>query len=152
MPGVPQVYTSAKVAPVDHVTTTTTPNYARDIGRTPSSHSHHSQHSKHSQHSNNSQMLKSSGSHDGTPLPRRKRPLAVAVGFKYAEDANGRPIVITPGNRRMPVHGHRSNRSSPVSPASQSVDIAKKEVHPSILLPLMNNDVNGATLNGGRRA
>lgn len=30
---------------------------------------------------------------------RRNKPLAVAVGFKCANDYNGRPIVITPGRK-----------------------------------------------------
>jgi hypothetical protein len=38
-------------------------------------------------------------SHSVTPSydsrRRRRKPLAVAVGFKYAEDVNGRPVVIT---------------------------------------------------------
>ena len=39
---------------------------------------------------------------------RRKKPLAVAVGWNYANDVNGRPIVVTPGGHRMPVSGKRS--------------------------------------------
>lgn len=139
MPGPSEVYfSSAKVAPVDHV-----PTYSRDLGRTQSSlsqHSKHSQHSRHSQHSSNSQLLKTAGSHDATSLPpmRRKRPLAVAVGFKYAEDLDGRPIVITPGNRRMPVHDQRSDRS-PVSPSSETVNVTRKEVNSSLFLPLITD-------------
>lgn len=36
---------------------------------------------------------------------RRKKPLAVAVGFNYAEDYNGRPIIVTPtgGSRNSPI-------------------------------------------------
>mmetsp|Transcript_2121 Transcript_2121/g.4624 ORF Transcript_2121/g.4624 Transcript_2121/m.4624 type:complete len:223 (+) Transcript_2121:47-715(+) len=35
---------------------------------------------------------------------RRKKPLAVAVGFNYTKDANGRPIIITPtGSRNSPI-------------------------------------------------
>jgi hypothetical protein len=64
------------------------------------------------------------GSHEGMVIGvQRKRPLAVAVGFKYAEDLNGRPIVITPDCRRMPVitrSGSRQSQSS--SPASQPVN------------------------------
>jgi len=40
-----------------------------------------------------------SSSHESWPKPRNK-PLGVAVGYKYAEDMNGRPVVITPGSRR----------------------------------------------------
>jgi hypothetical protein len=36
---------------------------------------------------------------------RRKKPYAVAVGFNYAEDANGRPIIVTP---------NRGSQSSPI--------------------------------------
>lgn len=31
---------------------------------------------------------------------RRRKPLAIAVGFNYAEDMNGRPVVITRGSRK----------------------------------------------------
>lgn len=35
---------------------------------------------------------------------RRRKPVAVAVGFNYTKDANGRPIVITPtGSRNSPI-------------------------------------------------
>ena len=35
---------------------------------------------------------------------RRKKPLAVAVGFGYTKDVNGRPIIITPtGSRNSPI-------------------------------------------------
>lgn len=57
-------------------------------------------------------MLQSSSSLEGSPVAQRKRPLAVAVGFKYAEDINGRPIIITPGNRRMPVQGSKTSPAS----------------------------------------
>jgi hypothetical protein len=45
---------------------------------------------------------------------RRSKPLAVAVGFKYAEDLNGRPVVITPGVRRTSADtaDERSSRSA----------------------------------------
>ena len=47
---------------------------------------------------------------------KRKKPLAVAVGFNYANDVNGRPIVITPGSRRplnaIDLTRSRSGRSS----------------------------------------
>jgi hypothetical protein len=61
-----------------------------------------------------SETLQSSPSHDSgrQNQQRRKRPLALAVGFKYAEDMNGRPVVITPGNRRFPINlKHVSSRS-----------------------------------------
>ena len=67
----------------------------------------------------------------------RKRPLAVAVGFKYAEDINGRPIVITPGCRRMPVLNRtlRVRQSPPSSPASHSVNIKKIDGASNLLCP-----------------
>jgi hypothetical protein len=71
--------------------------------------------------------------------PQRKRPLAVAVGFKYAEDMNGRPIVITPGRRRMPVFNTKPyvRLSPPSSPASHPVLIKKLDVAPpSIHIPI----------------
>ena len=46
-----------------------------------------------------SPSIKKSSSAEGRK--RRKKPLAVAVGFNYANDADGRPIVITPGGRRL---------------------------------------------------
>lgn len=79
------------------------------------------------------------GSYDtGLSGPQRKRPLAVAVGFKYAEDMNGRPIVITPGCRRMPVFNRKNSvrPSPPSSPASRPIDIMKLDIAPpSIHLP-----------------
>eukprot|EP00522_Entomoneis_paludosa_P012075 CAMPEP_0172446120 /NCGR_PEP_ID=MMETSP1065-20121228/5789_1 /TAXON_ID=265537 /ORGANISM="Amphiprora paludosa, Strain CCMP125" /LENGTH=212 /DNA_ID=CAMNT_0013197161 /DNA_START=166 /DNA_END=804 /DNA_ORIENTATION=+ len=45
---------------------------------------------------------------------RRKKPLAVAVGFKYAEDPRGRPIVVTPtGNRTTPLDSSPDSRITP---------------------------------------
>ena len=102
---------------------------SKEIGRTYSS---HSQQSRHSQISHNSQtLIMGGGSYDcgavsvPPPVSRRKRPLAVAVGFKYAEDINGRPIVITPGNRRIPVRGPRS-RCHSTAPSAKTDDITKR--------------------------
>lgn len=48
---------------------------------------------------------------------RRKKPLAVAVGFKYAEDQNGRPIVVTPtSSRNATIDVTGLGRSPPRSP------------------------------------
>src|SRR3569623_2381161 len=56
--------------------------------------------------------LEPSASHDAS-RKRRKKPLAIAVGFNYAEDMHGRPVVITPGTRKIPVDLHKaSSRSS----------------------------------------
>jgi hypothetical protein len=35
--------------------------------------------------------------------PPRKKALAVATGYKYAEDMDGRPVVIVPGTRKSPI-------------------------------------------------
>ena len=35
--------------------------------------------------------------------PRRKKALAVATGYRYAEDMDGRPVVIVPGTRKAPI-------------------------------------------------
>jgi hypothetical protein len=83
----PKRYTSARVAPIVDTTPTTTHN--GDIRRKDTSHSQ-----------DYLQLVASSSSQDGKS-GARKRPLAVAVGYKYAEDMHGRPIVITPGNRRL---------------------------------------------------
>ena len=51
---------------------------------------------------------------------KKKKPLAVAVGFNYANDAKGRPIVITPatGTRKHPIDltgcGSQSYRKIPI--------------------------------------
>ncbi|KAL7570371.1 hypothetical protein ACA910_017209 [Epithemia clementina (nom. ined.)] len=69
--------------------------------------------------------LRSTNSHDtslkNSPSQefrrRRKKPLAVAVGFKYAEDQNGRPIVVTPtGSRSAPIDLTGVRQSPPRSP------------------------------------
>jgi hypothetical protein len=65
-----------------------------------------------------SPSLAASPSYDGGRdggRKKRKKPLAVAVGFNYANDVNGRPIVITPGGRRSPAHGGRSPGDRPGS-------------------------------------
>jgi hypothetical protein len=67
---------------------------------------------------------------------RRQRPLAVAVGFKYAEDMNGRPVVITPGNRRMSVQTKppvvderkKSANSKPLQTKPPAIDDRKQFV------------------------
>jgi hypothetical protein len=47
---------------------------------------------------------------------------------------NGRPIIITPGNRLMPVRGPRSSPSS--SPSSKPADYPlRKEISPNVLFP-----------------
>jgi hypothetical protein len=78
------------------------------------------------------------GSQEGMVVgPQRTRPLAVAVGFKYAEDSNGRPIVITPGCRRMPVINRSGSRQSqPSSPASQPAHEQKIELASNVLFPI----------------
>lgn len=138
IPGASQVYATGKKAPVEHVLMTSPTPY-RDIGRNASS---HSQHSKHSQLSNNS--LGSAPS-----LPRHKRPLAVPVGFKYAEDRSGRPIVITPGNRRMPVRDNRRRKRLPPSSDAllycPTTNSSKKEANLSILLPVWNDSDSHST-------
>lgn len=50
---------------------------------------------------------------------RRNKPLAVAVGFKYANDYNGRPIVITPGGRKSPSSGVTRSPIDPFQAARQ---------------------------------
>lgn len=62
-----------------------------------------------------------SPSHD-SKRQQRKKPLAIAVGYNYAEDMRGRPVVITPGSRRPAVDIPRAksqvrgaNQSSPSS-------------------------------------
>lgn len=71
------------------------------------------------------------GSYEGVVVgPQRTRPLAVAVGFKYAEDMNGRPIVITAGSRRGAV------QSQPSSPASQSIHTKKFDIVSNVLFPI----------------
>ena len=79
-----------------------------------------------------------SGSYEGVVVgPQRKRPLAVAVGFKYAEDMNGRPIVITPGARRLSIIDRSGAlHSHPSSPASQSIHTKKFEDVSNILFPV----------------
>lgn len=92
-------------------------------------------------HSHRSILLSQSSSssmREGSSQPKRKRPLAVPVGFKYAEDINGRPIVITPGNRCMLVHNRRNGSITPGSPASQHVrKVPKKELNHSFF-PIQN--------------
>jgi hypothetical protein len=52
---------------------------------------------------------------------RRKKPLAVAVGYNNAVDMDGRPIVITPGTRKIPIDLVKaSSRSSRNSKGRQS--------------------------------
>lgn len=43
--------------------------------------------------------------HAPAATAQRPRPkaLAVATGYRYAEDRDGRPIVIVPGTRRAPI-------------------------------------------------
>jgi hypothetical protein len=73
------------------------------------------------------------GSYEGVVVgPQRTRPLAVAVGFKYAEDMNGRPIVITAGSRRGAM------QSQPSSPASQSIHTKKFDIVSNVLFPVDN--------------
>lgn len=81
---------------------------------------------------NSTPAIQNNTSHDSK---RRQRPLAVAVGFKYAEDMNGRPIIITPGNRRMPIRGPGGSSSLSSSPASQPKTVSRKEVTPGVLFP-----------------
>ena len=78
------------------------------------------------------------GSYEGVIVgPQRTRPLALAVGFKYAEDMNGRPIVITSGSRRMSVINRSgTQQSQPSSPASQSIHTKKFEIVSSVLFPI----------------
>ena len=78
------------------------------------------------------------GSYEGVVVgSQRTRPLAVAVGFKYAEDMNGRPIVITPGSRRMPIIDRTGAlQPQPSSPASQSIHTKKIDVASNVLFPL----------------
>jgi hypothetical protein len=117
-------YASAKVAPVDSWDQSSYGSVRKKA-------------SSHSQHGD--LQLKSSSSHEGgsnaTSASHRKRPLALAAGYKYAEDMNGRPIVITPGNRRAPML--RGNRSSPTSskdsqPMHHTIDPIR-EVTPNAL-------------------
>ena len=115
-------YSSSKLPSVD-LTPTNSPDY-NNIRKTAST-----------QSQNSNGGLQPSGSHEGRlQPPKRKRPLAVAVGFKYAEDMHGRPIVITPGDRRMPVYNRKN--ASPASPASQPVDVTKKGITPNVLFPI----------------
>ena len=57
----------------------------------------------------NNQLLElqhsiSQSSETGAPrTPPRKKALAVATGYKYAEDMDGRPVVIVPGTRKSPI-------------------------------------------------
>ena len=78
------------------------------------------------------------GSYEGVVVgPQRKRPLAVAVGFKYAEDMNGRPIVITPGSRRLPIIDRSGAlQPQPSSPASQSIHTKKIDIASNLLIPI----------------
>ena len=78
------------------------------------------------------------GSYEGVVVgPQRTRPLAVAVGFKYAEDMNGRPIVITSGSRRMSLIDKSGVlQSQPTSPASQSTHTKKFDVKSNVLIPI----------------
>lgn len=80
---------------------------------------------------NSTPAIQNNASHDSK---RRQRPLAVAVGFKYAEDMNGRPIIITPGNRRMPIRGPGGSSPSS-SPSSQPANYSAKELTPNVLFP-----------------
>ena len=74
----------------------------------------------------NDLQVNGTSSYEGTvsPIAQRKRPLAVAVGFKYAEDMNGRPIVITPGTRRIQPNSTPSPTSSPASQSSAMRDLS----------------------------
>lgn len=111
--------------------------------------------------SQNSNTVQSNSSLDGRrSKQRRKRPLAVAVGFKYAEDMHGRPVVITPGRipRRLAVRQPRaeaaaaSSSSQQSSPASQpSSTYAKPATDITILtqqlmLPLDESDIDCTAL------
>lgn len=60
--------------------------------------------------------LEKSASQDSA-RKRRKKPLAIAVGYKYAEDMDGRPVVIT---RKAPIDIKRtgSNRTAPRTKAT----------------------------------
>lgn len=58
--------------------------------------------------------IRSAISNDGSSRKRRrKKPLAVAVGFNYANDMNGRPIVVTPGGSRSLLEITTASRQSP---------------------------------------
>jgi hypothetical protein len=50
------------------------------------------------------------GNNGNSSISRRKKPLAVAVGFNYAEDPKGRPIVITPTTPTNLVNNNNINR------------------------------------------
>lgn len=50
----------------------------------------------------------------------KKRPLAVAVGYKYAEDMNGRPIVITPQRRSLSPALYNTAHRTALIPSSSS--------------------------------
>mmetsp|Transcript_3263 Transcript_3263/g.6948 ORF Transcript_3263/g.6948 Transcript_3263/m.6948 type:complete len:219 (+) Transcript_3263:124-780(+) len=86
---------------------------------------------------------RSSTSHDTTSLQltpsqdtrrsRRKKPLAVAVGFKYAEDPRGRPIVVTPG-RTSDVSSTSSSSDLRISPPRSPPDVPRLR-NPSEGLP-----------------
>ena len=79
------------------------------------------------------------GSYEGVVVgpPQRTRPLAVAVGFKYAEDMNGRPIVITPGSRRISIIDRNGAlQSHHSSPASQSIHTKKVDIVSNVLFPI----------------
>jgi hypothetical protein len=112
----PKRYTSARVAPI--VDTAPTTAHSAEIRRIDTSPSQEYL-----------QLVASSSSQDAKS-GARKRPLAVAVGYKYAEDMHGRPIVITPGNRRLPGKHYsggtmiRSVSSSASQPTKQRGDVS----------------------------
>jgi hypothetical protein len=86
--------------------------------------------------SQNSSQNNASHDSGGGTTKRRQRPLAVAVGFKYAEDMNGRPIIITPGNRLMPVRGPRTSPTSSPSSQPTNYSLRKDVVNPNVFFPL----------------
>jgi len=57
--------------------------------------------------------IQASPSHDSS-RKRRKKPLAVAVGYNYARDLDGQPVVIVSGNsKKSPLDLNRvASRSS----------------------------------------
>jgi hypothetical protein len=97
----PGRYTSARVAPI-HVSDEDTGKSGRgriDASLRPND-------------STDLEVVESCGSLEGassissSQRQPRKRPLAVAVGYGYAEDMNGRPIVVTPNHHRRPSQGN----------------------------------------------
>jgi len=76
-----------------------------------------------------SNKLSKSPSCDGL-RKKRKKPLAVAVGYNYANDVDGRPIVVTPGGRYSP-RGQSGERGSPLR-RGQSTDLPSPPRMPSL--------------------